>query len=442
MKNIVRECVASSDPAAAYDAPPATKGVVRSKADATDLTQVITAGVLAASDLAVVWLAFCSAYFLRYRVGWVPGGRGTVPVPFADWMPFGLLFGLVAVTSLALSGQYRRRLGRDLLDELPTIMRCTLIAVGAVVILTAVLPIAEYSRLVVVYLWILLIPYLVLGRTLQYGALSHLHGSGWNTRRVLVVGTTTISKMVMQRVLSRRRDGYHLVGFLQESSVSSGASHLALQPRGDFGRSKCLGGMEDLSRVLQERRIDDVICALPARSHEDIAGLCAQCEHAGVAVKLVPDLFELSLSRVRMDHLAGIPLIDVRQWRLGVTARMIKRLIDLVLAALALVLVSPILLAAAAAIKLDSPGPVLANQLRVGKNGKPFTFFKLRSMHVGAEHQREALAEQRGVLTPTIFKDRNDPRRTRVGRFIRKWSIDELPQLLNVLRGDMSMVGP
>jgi len=143
-----------------------------------------------------------------------------------------------------------------------------------------------------------------------------------------------------------------------------------------------------------------------------------------------------------MDHLAGIPLIDVRRAQLGAGARIIKRLIDMILAAMVLAVVSPILLATALAIKLDSPGPVLANQQRVGKNGRTFTFFKFRSMYVGAEKNRDALAEKHGVVAPRIFKDRHDPRRTRVGRFIRKWSIDELPQLLNVLCGDMSMVGP
>src|SRR6185437_6218883 len=131
-----------------------------------------------------------------------------------------------------------------------------------------------------------------------------------------------------------------------------------------------------------------------------------------------------------------------RHGRRRIAARVVKRLVDVVLAGIALVLVSSILAATAIAIKLDSPGPILANQQRVGKSGKPFTFFKFRSMHVGAELHRDALAEQLGVVTPRIFKDRNDPRRTRVGRFIRKWSIDELPQLINVLRGDMSMVGP
>ncbi len=442
MGKIVQERVVSSVPALATDPLAADRFVARPRTNSAARSRIMAMLVCVALDASLAWLAFCCAYYLRYIERWVPDGLGTTFVPFADWLPFGLFFSLVAVASLALSGLYRARLGRDIFDELPNLMRATLIAVGAVVVLNTFLPIAEYSRLVVVYTWILLVPFLVLGRALLYSTLSRLHGRGWNTRRVLVAGSTPISKMVMQRMLGRRRHGYQLVGFLQESCDGLGADVFPRQPRGDFGRFKCLGSMEDLPRVLREWRIDDVICSLPARSHADIANLCVQCEEGGVAVKLVPDLFELSLSRVRMDHLAGIPLINVRQARLGAGARAVKRAVDLVLAAIALAVVSPILLVTAIAIKLDSRGPVLANQQRVGKDGRQFTFFKFRSMYPGAEKQREALAAQSGLVVPRIFKDRHDPRRTRVGRFIRKWSIDELPQLFNVLRGDMSMVGP
>ncbi len=442
MGNAVQERVRSSTSATVVEPLLQERLLERREAQSAGIAPLLVSCAVAWADALAVWLAFVSAYYLRYRADWASAGRETVPVSFADWAPFGLLFSLVTVAALARSGQYRRRMGSDLLDDMPAIVRSTTVAVGVVVLLIAFLPIVEYSRLVVVYTWILLTPYLIVERALLRGAFSRLHGRGWNNRHVLIVGTTTISKMVMQRMLSRRRHGYHVVGFLRESFEFTGLGSPSGEPYGDFGRFKCLGSVEDLTRVLREGRIDDVICALPAQAHTDIAHLCADCESAGVAVKLVPDLFELSLSRVRMDHLAGIPLIDVRQGRPGFTARLVKRLVDIMLAGAAVATVSPILIATAVAIKLDSRGPILIHQQRVGKDGKLFTFFKFRSMYVGAERHREALAEQLGVLTPCIFKDRHDPRRTRVGRFIRKWSIDELPQLLNVLRGDMSMVGP
>ena len=170
-------------------------------------------------DAAVIWLAFCLAYYLRYVVRWVPVERGTVLVPFRDWIPFGIVFGVVQLACLIAAGSYRTRLGRDLLDEVLVILRASLVAVGLLVIVTVFLPVTLASRLVIVYAWVLLVPLLAIGRVLFYGALGHLHESGWNTQRVLVAGATPISKMVMQNLLAKRKHGYHLIGFLQEANL-------------------------------------------------------------------------------------------------------------------------------------------------------------------------------------------------------------------------------
>jgi exopolysaccharide biosynthesis polyprenyl glycosylphosphotransferase len=388
-------------------------------------------------DAAVIWLAFCLAYYLRYVVRWVPVERGTVLVSFRDWIPFGIVYGVLQLICLMAAGSYRKRLGRDLLDEVLVLLRASLVAVGLLVIVTVFLPVILASRLVIVYAWVLLVPLLAFGRVFFYSALGHLHNSGWNTCRVLVAGATPISKMVMQNLLAKRKHGYQLVGFLQEAKIA-----MPVPARANFGRFKCLGHVGDLEMVIKQWGVDEVIVTLPATHHDEIAEICAHCEKAGVAVKLVPDLFEMTLSRVHMDHLAGIPVIDVHHGHPGRGARMVKRGIDLVIASLALLLVAPICLITAIAIKLDSPGPVFNRQTRIGKGGKPFAFYKFRSMYVDADRRLAELAAQRGVVDPRIFKDRRDPRRTRVGRVIRQLSIDELPQLFNVLRGDMSLVGP
>jgi exopolysaccharide biosynthesis polyprenyl glycosylphosphotransferase len=244
--------------------------------------------------------------------------------------------------------------------------------------------------------------------------------------------------MVMQNVLAKRQHGFQLVGFLQEAPEGAGTLPL----RADFGRFKCLGVVTELEQVVRDWAVDEVIVALPATHHSAIADICAHCEEARVSVKLVPDLFEMSLSRVQMDHLAGIPLIDVRGAQPQRMARAIKRGMDIVIAAILLVLSAPLIALTALAIRLDSPGPIFNTQTRVGKGGRPFAFYKFRSMYVDAEKQQEALAQTLGVTERRIFKDRNDPRRTRVGRIIRRLSIDEIPQFFNILRGDMSLVGP
>ncbi len=402
------------------------------------------AAFAATLDVTLIWLAFCCAYMLRYVVQWVPVERGLVWVPFRDWIPFGIVFSVIECMSLIVSGAYRTRLGRDLPDELLDLSRTSLVGIGVISIVTAYLPVKVESRLVIVYSWVLLVALLIAGRILLYMLLTRLHGNGWNTRRVVVAGTTPVGKMVMQNLLTKRNHGYHLIGFLQESAGSPDdtAAADASSASANFGRFPCLGNVSQIRDVVGDLAIDEVIVALPATDHDDIAAICAHCEQAEVAVKLVPDLFELSLSRVRMDHIAGIPLIDVERRRHSRVARGIKRALDTVVSGLALLIASPFLLLVALAIKLDSRGPVLYTEQRVGKDGKPFTFFKFRSMHVNANEMLDKLIAESGIVDPRIFKDRNDPRRTRVGRFIRRLSIDELPQLINVLRGDMSLVGP
>ena len=427
-------------------------------------------------DAAMIWLAFCTAYALRYLARWVPIiDRGTLPTPFKDWTPFGLLLSCTVLASLIANGLYRSLLGRDLIDEIQVIVRSTLVAVGIVVIVNSFLPVVQYSHLVIIYAWLLLLLYLSLGRTLFSIALNWLHEGGWNTRRVLVVGATPIGKMVMQNMLAKRNRGYHLLGFLQDGQPTERTPLVAIGnttnvttasemqqsapgypnagPNGvsgsyprpvfaNFGRFHCLGCIEDLDTVIQEWAVDEVIVALPATHHSEIAEVRAHCDGAQVAVKMVPDLFELSLSQVRMDHLAGIPLIDVRRGGHSGAALAIKRSMDIIISSLLLLILSPILLLTAICIKLDSPGPVIKRQTRVGKGNKEFTFLKFRSMYVDADQRVKEILPPQGATDPKIFKMRNDPRRTKVGRVIRQFSIDELPQLINVLRGDMSLVGP
>jgi len=160
-----------------------------------------------------------------------------------------------------------------------------------------------------------------------------------------------------------------------------------------------------------------------------------------VRYRIVPDLLQLSLSRVDIDEISGIPTIGIKEAPLRGWNLAMKRAIDVVVASLGLVLFSPLMLIVAFLIKLFSPGPVLFAQKRLGRDGRPFTIYKFRSMRPGAEKEQEELAQLNRAMSP-IFKMRDDPRFTRLGRFLRRMSIDELPQLYNVLRGDMSLVGP
>ena len=403
------------------------------------------ATVAAVLDLTLIWLAFCCAYVLRYVVQWVPVERGLVWVPFQDWVPFGIVFSVIESVSLIVAGAYRTKLGRDLPDELLDLCRTSLVGVGIISIVTAYLPIEAVSRLVIVYAWFLLVALLILGRILLYALLARLHSSGWNTRRVVVAGATPVGKMVMQNLLTKRNHGYHLIGFLRESPLplDEASPEDAPYTHANFGRFTCLGDVAQIREIVQDMAIDEVIVTLPATNHDDIAAICAHCEQAEVAVKLVPDLFELSLSRVRMDHIAGIPLIDVERRRHSRVARGVKRATDMALSGLALLIASPLLLLICVSIKLDSRGPVLYKGQRVRQRRQAVHIPEVQVDVRECQWRCSKIVDiaGKGIVDPRIFKARNDPRRTRVGRFIRGTSLESYPQLINVLRGDMSLVG-
>jgi exopolysaccharide biosynthesis polyprenyl glycosylphosphotransferase len=210
---------------------------------------------------------------------------------------------------------------------------------------------------------------------------------------------------------------------------------------GDFGRFRHLGGLDDVERLAGEEEIDQVIVALPAASHAAILRIVDHCRQGQVSFKIVPDLYEMSLSRVDVDTVSGIPLIGLKDVSIQGWNALTKRAIDLLVSGLALLVLSPLMGLIALLIRLESKGPVFYPNTRIGKDGEPFTMLKFRSMRQDADQMRTALLERKDGDN-RLFKDRKDPRRTRVGTVIRRWSLDELPQFWNVFRGDMSVVGP
>ena len=255
---------------------------------------------------------------------------------------------------------------------------------------------------------------------------------GIGVSKVLVVGSGALGRRVGDLVAADEMQGARLVGFVADGDP----------PAGGFGPAPVLGALPDLAQVVEEHAVDELIFALPASRREAIVGMLATLQGFPVVVRLVPDLLDVAASRATVTELGGIPLIGIREPAIVGLDRALKRLLDLCGAAVGLLLFGPtLMLAAAIAIRLDSPGPVLFAQKRTGENGRPFTIYKFRTMVADAEARLGEVLPL-SALPGATFKVREDPRRTRVGRFLRRTSIDELPQLFNVLRGDMSLVGP
>ena len=274
----------------------------------------------------------------------------------------------------------------------------------------------------------------LVSRVLLRMMLMRLRSSGKNNRHILFVGTNAKAVALARSVTGRPELGYRIEGFLTESLEPAPAMSIDEWP--------VLGRMTETQRFLEDGVVDEVMICLPMADHFlQIYELIGLCQERGVVVRIRPEMFDVKvLSKSQVELFEGEYIVTFfRESLLG--QLLVKRLLDLLAAAVALILLSPLLLLVAVAIRLDSPGPIFFTQERLGMNKRRFKLLKFRSMVIDAEERRAAL-ETLNEMDGPVFKIANDPRITRVGRFLRRTSIDELPQLINVLKGDMSLVGP
>jgi exopolysaccharide biosynthesis polyprenyl glycosylphosphotransferase len=288
-----------------------------------------------------------------------------------------------------------------------------------------------YSRLIFLYFSILIVMLLGLGR-LGWGiALGQMRKRGIGVVRVLIVGAGEVGRTVIRTVMAQPELGYRIVALIDD--------HLDNTPT--IGPIPAIEGTHCLAQLVPEKQVDEVVIALPWTDHRRILDIFQQCEQLNVRARTVPDIFQLSLNRVDVEDLGGVPLIGLKPASIKGANLVAKRVMDVILGGLIMIPLLPIMGIIAAAIKLDSPGPAIFRQKRVGMHGTEFVVYKFRSMRVGAEEEHERLLVYNEMTGP-LFKMRDDPRRTRMGKFLRKTSFDELPQLFNVLKGEMSLVGP
>ncbi len=286
------------------------------------------------------------------------------------------------------------------------------------------------SRLLFLYALILQATFM-LGTRLVLNGWRRFRHNNHEGRRTLIIGAGRIGQELARRINTEDTD-LTLVGFLDDDPDKSSRS---------FENSPVLGPTGDATRLVKERDIQEVIFALPLRAHRFLESLIIALQDMPVRVRVVPDFFDLAFFRATIEDFNGIPLVGLRDPAIDGTNRVIKRVFDLTIAGVGLVLMGPIMAAVAIAIRLDSPGPAVFKQQRVGENGRLFTIYKFRSMAMDAESRVDEVIT-RDANNGIVHKRRDDPRVTRVGRFIRRTSLDELPQLFNVLKGEMSLVGP
>ncbi|TMC54734.1 MAG: undecaprenyl-phosphate glucose phosphotransferase [Chloroflexi bacterium] len=370
-------------------------------------------------SLAALWIAY--TFRFRFDPTTIPGGEIPAPGRYIAAAP---IVGLVVIGVFLFMGVYVVRRGQQFIDEIFAVLKAMAVTVVVVFALIGLYRQGEftYSRLTFVYWALVATVMLLIARYVLRRIRTRRWERGEGVDRVVVVGSGAAADLVLQRIRMFPDYGYKVVGLITDSKAPAKVSN----------SSDVLGATGDLRRVIDEQKVNLVFVAEPELSQDRILELVDSCRDCGVDFRIVPSMLEIMTSRVAADQLDGIPLLQFRHG-LDVDAAKAtsKRVLDVVISGLGMILISPLLLVIAILIRATSPGPVLIHQERSGLDEKPMLMHKFRTMRVDAE-----------AASGPVWTSASDPRRTAVGRFLRRFSLDELPQLWNVLIGEMSLVGP
>ena len=377
---------------------------------------------LVINDLIMVALSFYLAYWLRQLIAIPP------PVEISPFIDYVGMMTIQVITMLILyffSRLYDVKRSMPRLDEFYRIFAAT--SIGTVITIASTTFLfkntaleLDFPRAMVIYAWLLTVVLVTAGRTLLVLVRNWLRRRGLWSDRLLIVGTGDVGRMILQKVRQMPRLGYEVVGFIDGDDP----------PVEEIMGVPVLGGVDDIPELIKEHEIEEVIIGRPELAHQEVLAIISRCERGQVGIKIFPDLFQIIATELSIGDLGGLPLLTVRDVALRGWKLTLKRTVDLLGSAVGLVFLSPVLMLVAVIIKLDSPGPVFYAQERMGLDANPFWCLKFRSMRTDAEKDGPGWTVE------------SDPRVTRLGRLIRRLSIDELPQLINVFVGDMSLVGP
>lgn len=367
--------------------------------------------------LSVSWIL---SYYLRFYSGAIPPYKGIPPLRiYLTLLIFIIpLWGIV----FKIFGLYRPRRISTRISEVIDIGKASTFAILILISLTFLFRQYEFSRLTFLYFWFINILFLSLVRILFREFLRFLRKQGYNQRCVLIVGAEKLGQNLARNIKRHPELGIHISGFLTNDLHDN---------KDTIQEVKILGKHSDVREIITKHGIDIVFIALPFHAHHQLEEVLGRIGDETVSIIVLPDLLDFITLRGSVGDFEGMPFISLRDTPLYGGNIIAKRIFDIVFASFVLMITSPVILSIAIMIKLTSRGPVLFKQERVGIDGKTFHMFKFRTMFVNAEQ-----------LTGPVWAKKDDPRRTKIGRLLRMTSLDELPQFFNVLRGDMSIVGP
>ena len=362
------------------------------------------------SDAIIVCLSLMTAYWIRFYVF----SDGIVSVPFNEYMLFNAAAAALHVITFAIFGLYASFRNERLDRELARLWAAAFIDAAILMSVLFIVHEVHYSRIALALNFVIATFLLSIKRCALRSILRRIRAAGYNQKLVLLLGSGKSAKRYLEAVDALPQLGYRVVGCAANHCDAS---------------LKLLGSYEDLESILAQYNPDEVVSALEPEDYALTPVIIEACEKAGVKLSIVPLYSEYMPSRPQFDAIGNLPLMNIRRIPLdNAFNAFAKRAMDICISALMLLLLSPVMLICAIGVRASSPGSVIFAQERLGKNKKPFKMYKFRSMRLNSEANRWSTVE--------------DDRRTRFGSFIRKYSLDELPQLVNVLKGDMSLVGP
>lgn len=381
--------------------------------------RLLLVGSFLALDWVCIIVSFLISYWLRFKIEIIPVFFGIpdlteylklLPPIFIIWPYIFRIFGMYEI---------RRRVSE--FKEFSKVVKSVSLGIILLMAITFLYREFSYSRIMIVYAWIISILIITIARFLARRVQTILHKKGYGVLNILIIGAGKIGKMVKEKIEENPGLGMKVVGFLDD----------AHQKETFVDGMKILRDTASIKQILKDYFIDEVIVALPFRAREKILDLAFECEEEYVKVKVVPDLFEFIAEKVDVETLEGIPLMGLKEIPLSAWNVLIKRIFDIFLSIIAIIIFLPLMILISILIKLTSNGSVVYVQDRVSRDGKIFKMYKFRTMYSGAEDK----------IGP-VWARQNDPRRTKIGTLLRRLSFDELPQFFNVLKGDMSLVGP
>lgn len=371
-------------------------------------------------DMAVITFSLIFAWFIRFETNILGFGQSSwgfshyiLPIVFI--LPMYLLL-------YSVFGLYKPQRTKSMTSEAIQIIKVNFI--GLLVLVTALflLELTDYSRYLLAMFAVFSTIFSIVERLIFRKSLRLMRSKGYNIKYILIIGAGVLGKKVAGKLSQQEYMGYKIVGFLDDN----------IEKEGKIGNYNVLGEIKDLERVILTNHIDRAIITISPRHYNLLESIIDACEKHGLKAEIVPDYYRYIPAKPYVDMIDDIPLIDIRYVPLDNSfEKYIKRVLDFIAAIGAITLLSPILIVTAVMVKLSSPGPVIFKQERVGLNRKNFVMYKFRSMKVQDEKEEKSQ-----------WTTKDDPRATKFGSLIRRTSIDELPQFFNILKGDMSLIGP